>query len=101
MTVSVMSVLFTPRKAPARMTPTTRTVLFSVQIAMAARMTAKPSSAPTMPARVPKRRWIIGATKTDVMASRTPQPKKMNPIWCAPMASGNGVKASSVKKPKL
>ena len=54
-----------------------------------------------MPASVPNRRWIIGATKTDVMASRTPHPKKMNPIWCAPMASGNGVNASSVKKPKL
>ncbi len=101
MTASVMTVLLMPRNAPATITPTTRTVLSSVQIAIAARSSAKSVSEPRTVGTDPIRRCRIGATHTEVIASSTPQPKKIRPTWWAFMSSGNGVNASSVKKPML
>ena len=50
---------------------------------------------------VPKRRCRAGAVHTEVIASSTPQPKNTQPTCEAVICSGNGVKASSVKKPML
>ena len=101
MTASVITVLLTPRNAPATITPTTSTVRESVQIAMAARSSANSESAISTVGTEPIARWRRGATHTEVIASRMPQPKKTSPTWCAVMSSGNGVNASSVKKPML
>ena len=100
-TVSVTSVLLMPRKNPARITPPASTALLSVNTAMASRITANAASASRIEDTVPSRACSHGATHTELMASSRPQPKKISPIARALMSSGNGVKASSVKKPKL
>ena len=100
-TASVMTVLLMPRKAPATITPTTSTARWSVQIAIAARSSAKSDSDVIIVGTDPIARCSRGATHTDVMASSRPQPKKIRPTWWAVMSSGNGVKASRVKKPTL
>jgi len=96
-----MTVLLTPRNAPATTTPTTRAALTSVSTAIIARSRAKRDSDTSTVGTDPKRAWSTGATHTDVTASSTPQPKKIRPTWCAVMSRGNGVKASKVKKPML
>ena len=50
---------------------------------------------------VPSRRCSHGAATTEVKASSSPQPKNTQPTCEAVMSSGNGAKASSVKKPML
>ncbi len=77
------------------------TVLLSVHRAIAASTAAKPTSATTMPGTVPIRRCTHGAMSTDAMARNSPQPKNTRPVPCADRSSGNGVKASRVKKPTL
>ena len=101
MTASVINVLLTPRKAPARTTPTTRAARESVSTAIIARSRPNRLSAAMITGTVPKRRCSAGAVHTDVIASSTPQPKNTQPTCEALIASGNGVKASSVKKPML
>ena len=101
MTASVMTVLLMPRNAPATTTPTTRAALWSVSTAIIARSRANRLSEASTVGTEPNRRCSIGATQTEVIASSRPQPKKIRPTWWAFMSSGNGVKASSVKKPML
>ena len=68
---------------------------------MAASTAAKPTRASAMPGTVPIRRCTRGAMNTDATARNSPQPKKTSPVPCADRSSGNGVKASRVKKPTL
>ena len=75
----------------------------SVQTAITARSAAKSTS--DAERRVghgaERAAAATGPRHTDVMASSRPQPKKIQPTWAAVMSSGNGAKASSVKKPML
>jgi hypothetical protein len=72
-----------------------------VNSAITPRSTANSVNAAAMLGTVPKRRCRIGATKTEVKASSTPHPKKIQPTCEAPMFNGNGANASRVKKPTL
>src|SRR4051794_5645750 len=100
-TAWVISVLLTPRNAPATTMPTTSTALESVNTAITARSTANSRSAPTTEGSSPIRASSHGAATTEVKASSSPQPKKIQPTCEAAMSSGKGAKASSVKKPTL
>src|SRR4051812_16538262 len=100
-TAWVITVLLMPRKAPATITPSTSTAFESVHTAIATRSRAKRLRLPSAVFTTPSLTSSQGATHTEVTASSTPQPKKIQPTWEAVMSSGKGVKASSVKKPML
>ena len=65
------------------------------------RSTASSTSVPCMIVVRGIRRARAGATQTLVIASATPQPKKVRPIPIAPNPSGKGEKASRMKNPML
>ncbi|MNV76963.1 hypothetical protein D3C71_1703510 [compost metagenome] len=68
--------MLVPRNAPATITDTMTVVCDEVQIPIASSVRANSSSATDMDGMEPKRLCRRGATNTDVIASRMPQPKK-------------------------
>ncbi len=101
-TASVTRVLFTPRNAPATMMPTTMTISCWVNSAITSRSHPKRIRQAIIVGMVPKRRCSTGATTTEVKASRTPHPKKIQPICMIPaLGRANGPAARMVKKPRL
>ena len=90
-TASVMTVLTTPRIAPAATTATISTVWESMPRPSTSRSAATSTSAPASVRATPTRCAMRGAAKTDEIASIRPQPKNTRPSWCAPRPSGNGV----------
>jgi hypothetical protein len=97
----VINVLLMPMNRPATTTHVANTALLSVATAITTSVADIARRLTVSVGTVPNRRCRRGATTTEVNASARPQPKKISPIWWALMSSGNGVNASSVKKPKL
>ena len=92
MTAVVTSVLFTPMKAPAMITPTITTAGVVEKMPMTARSTAISAKFAVERARRCRTgRCSRGATSTEKTATSTPQPQNTRPSWIGlsmPMRNG-------------